>query len=358
MKVIEVNNNQGGFPFIIAGPCSAETESQVIETAKALEKNERVKLFRAGVWKPRTRPNNFEGNGTQALQWLRKVKAETRLEPTIEVANAQHVELSLENDIKVLWIGARTTVSPFAVNEIALALEGSDAQLMIKNPVNADLALWLGAIERFEAKGVKVIAAIHRGFTAYDSEYRNAPNWEIPIKLKTELPHMPLICDPSHIGGDRLKIESISQRALDLDFEGLMIETHPNPDEAWSDAKQQITPHTLDLVLGRLKPKKRTSQTSAVTGQLEELRSKLDEIDIQIISKIAERMDLVHSMGELKSSNDLTIFHVERWIEMIEQRIPYAQRKNLDQSFAELMMQIIHHESIRIQTDIYARNKD
>ena len=340
-------------PLIISGPCSAETEEQVISTARKLKQSGKVHAYRAGVWKPRTRPNSFEGVGEKAFPWLKKVKQEIGLPVTIEVANAKHVELALKNEIDILWIGARTTVNPFSVQEIADALKGVDIPVMVKNPINPDLALWIGAFERLNQVGIEKLVAIHRGFSSVNKEYRNAPNWQIPIELKTELPNIPLICDPSHISGDRNKVELIAQKSLDLDFDGLMIESHIDPDKAWSDSKQQITPDKLGEILTDLKFRYQTSDCIEFQSQLEKIRSEIDELDTEFIHLLAKRFDLSTQLGSYKKENNVTIFQLERWKQILNSRIAEAETNNIDSEFMESIIKLIHDESIRLQTQVF-----
>lgn len=343
---------RNGKPFIIAGPCSAETEEQVLNAARNIANRGNADLFRAGIWKPRTRPDSFEGVGEKGLSWLKKVKEETGLPVTVEVANARHVEKALEADIDVLWIGARTTVSPFAVQEIADALRGVNVPVLVKNPINPDLGLWMGALERISNAGIKNFGAIHRGFSTVGGTYRNTPNWEIPIKLKTQIPDLPLITDPSHITGDRYKILDVAQKSLDLEFDGLMIETHPTPDEAWSDAAQQVTPQQLDEILSLLQIRKKTGNSKAFNASLEELRSEIDALDAEILSKLAKRMKIVEEIGEYKRDNHVTILQLERWKEILDTRIPYGEKSGLSRRFTETFLDLIHEASIKVQTDI------
>ena len=339
-------------PFIIAGPCSAETEEQVILSAKALAKNKKVKALRAGIWKPRTRPNSFEGVGEEGLQWLTTAQKETGLPAAIEVANASHVEKALKHGIKILWVGARTTVNPFSVQEIADALVGTDIPIMVKNPINPDVNLWIGAIERIHKAGIKKMVAIHRGFSSYDKRYRYAPHWEVPIKLKTELPHLPLICDPSHITGIRANVADVAQKALDLDMDGLMVEVHPAPDEAWSDAKQQLNFDAFNQMLQHLSFRSSSSESIEFTTRLEELRAIIDEIDADLLSKMAERMNVVKEIGSYKKKNDVTILQLDRWKEILDTRLAFGTAKDIDHMFLERFLHLMHDESIRLQNDL------
>lgn len=344
---IELNSK----PFVIAGPCSAETEEQVLESAIAI-KNMGLNIFRAGIWKPRTRPNTFEGVGSKGLDWLKIVKKETGMLIATEVANFKHVYDSLKAGVDILWIGARTTSNPFAVQEIADVLKGLDIPVLIKNPVNPDVDLWIGAIERFQNAGLTNIGAIHRGFSGFEkSIYRNTPQWQIPIELKTRIPGIPLICDPSHIAGNRELIHSLSQKALDLNFDGLMIETHPNPDNAWSDAKQQITPGSLKDLLNKLiireeKPKGISLET------IEDLRFKIDECDDELLNILERRMQLVDNIGLYKKENNMTILQSGRWDQVLGKSIEKGLQKNLNEEFISDIFRIIHQESINKQTEI------
>jgi chorismate mutase len=342
----------GKRPFVIAGPCSAETREQVIDVCKSIAVNGNVSMLRAGIWKPRTRPNSFEGLGEEALPWLIEAGKLTGLPTCTEVANKQHVEAALKAGVDVLWIGARTTVNPFAVQEIAEAIAGSDVSVMIKNPVNPDLQLWLGAFERFEALGIKDLVAIHRGFSVYNHpKYRNVPSWEIPIGLKEHRPDIAIICDPSHIAGKRDLLLEVSQKALDLNFEGLMIETHPNPDEAWSDAAQQVTADGLKSILDRLVLRSQ-SLAPDVADLIQEIRVEVGAIDDQLYELFAKRMKLSEEVGVLKRKNNITILQQDHWSKLIAERIKNRNDYNLSEDFVRKMMDAIHQESIRHQTRI------
>jgi chorismate mutase len=337
-------------PWVIAGPCSAESEQQVLSTAGELAGCPHVKVFRAGVWKPRTRPNTFEGVGKVGLQWLRAVKAETSLLTTTEVANAQHIELCLDNDIDILWIGARTTVNPFMVQEIANALKGVDVPVLVKNPINAELGLWLGAIERLYQAGIKKLAAIHRGFSTFvETEYRNSPNWRIPIELKRLLPNLPIICDPSHIGGSRDFIEPISQTALDLGIEGLMIETHIDPDRALSDSKQQITPKALIELLNKLRARSTTITDEDVKAKIARLRTEISHVDSQIIQDLAERFRWVEEIGKLKQQHNISVLQINRWENLLKDHIAKAKQLDLDSEFIKAVFELIHAQAVKRQ---------
>lgn len=346
-------------PFIIAGPCSAETREQVLETAAALAKLN-VHLFRAGVWKPRTRPGSFEGNGTEALQWLQEVKEQYRLPVTIEVAETAHIELALKYGVDVLWIGARTTVNPFQVQHLADALKGVRVPVMVKNPVNPDVDLWQGAIERLEKAGVQEVAAIHRGFSGYSApgDFRNQPNWPIPIELKRRRPGLAMICDPSHVTGNRNRIAEVAQKALDMHFDGLMIETHPHPDEAWSDAAQQVTPQMLGEILSGLII--RDEFTSDMSGQvqLEYLRQLMDNLDAEIIDLLAKRLELSEQVADVKKTCNMTAFQPGRWRDMVEAISKRAETRQLPKEFIVELYEKIHHESIRKQLAVLERKDE
>ncbi|MBN2183141.1 MAG: bifunctional 3-deoxy-7-phosphoheptulonate synthase/chorismate mutase type II [Sedimentisphaerales bacterium] len=337
-------------PWIIAGPCSAESEKQMLSTAKALAGSAHVKVFRAGIWKPRTRPNSFEGVGDVGLKWLRAVKQETSLLTTTEVANAKHVELCLKNGVDILWIGARTTVNPFVVQEIADALKGTDTPVLIKNPINAELGLWLGAIERIYQAGIRKIAAIHRGFSSYEqSQYRNQPHWEIPIELERLLPNLALICDPSHISGDKSLIEQVSQMALDLGIKCLMIETHIEPDKALSDSKQQITPKELARMLKRLRMPEAAPADKQLKAQIAHLRAAISQTDTKIIRDIAERMKLVEQIGRLKHEHNIQVLQLGRWESLLKDHIEKAQKSGLDGEFIKAVFELIHAQAVNKQ---------
>lgn len=338
--------------LIVAGPCGAETREQVLETAKGLAAISQVKLFRAGIWKPRTRPNSFEGVGEEGLKWLNEVQQQYKLKTTVEVANAQHVELALKYKVDVLWIGARTTVNPFSVQEIADAVKGVDIPVMIKNPIHADLHLWIGALERINNAGITKLAAIHRGFHfAGKSKYRNKPMWEIAIELKTLLPDLPIICDPSHIGGKRDLIEPIAQKALNLGMNGLMIETHPHPEKALSDAAQQITPIELSDLLGRLIFPDTQSSDVEFSNKLKSLRSMIDEVDDELINLLAKRLQIIEEIALYKKDQNITVFQLERWQEILRTRSQWAEKLGVSRHHIEKICQILHEESIRVQNE-------
>lgn len=339
-------------PLVIAGPCSAETESQVLGIAHEL-KNSDVSIFRAGIWKPRTRPGNFEGVGSIGLKWLQKVKKETGLLVTTEVANANHVKIALDHDIDVLWIGARSTVSPFIVQEIADALKNTDKIVLLKNPVNPDLSLWYGGIERLYTANIKKLGVIHRGFSTYSkTKFRNNPEWQIPIELQNKFPDLPLICDPSHICGRRDIIKQTSQKALDLNFDGLMIETHNDPDNAWSDAAQQITPKTLINLMKDLVIRKESLEEKSFINELENLRIKIDNADSQILDIIGNRMKVSEEIGKIKKNQNVAILQSARWNDILEKMISDGKEKGLSEDFILKIFKAIHQESINHQEKI------
>ena len=339
-------------PLVIAGPCSAETEDQVLKIAHDL-KNTDVSIYRAGIWKPRTRPGMFEGVGAIGLKWLDKVKKETGLLTATEVANASHVKLALEYDIDVLWIGARSTVSPFIVQEIADALKDTDKIILVKNPVNPDLSLWLGGLERLYSANIKKLGVIHRGFSTYEkSKYRNNPEWQLPIELQNRFPDIPLICDPSHIAGRRDILQDISQTALDLNFDGLMIETHTDPDNAWSDAAQQITPDVLVKMMEDLKIRTLTSDEADYKNQLNTLRTQIDVIDHGILETLGKRMKVAVSIGELKKKKNVAVLQTKRWNEILGNMILEGEKKGLSEEFVLKMFKAIHQESINNQEEV------
>ncbi|MEK7432263.1 MAG: bifunctional 3-deoxy-7-phosphoheptulonate synthase/chorismate mutase type II [Cyanobacteriota bacterium] len=339
-------------PILISGPCSAESAEQVMETCVNLAKYN-VNMLRAGVWKPRTRPNNFEGHGTPALEWIVNAGKATNLPVTIEVATAKHVMEALEAGIDVLWIGARTTVNPFAVQEIADALKGVDIPVMVKNPINPDLELWLGAFERLNNSGITKLAAIHRGFSSYEKgKYRNEPHWEIPIELKRRFPELRLICDPSHITGDRQYLLEVSQEAMDLNYDGLMIESHRDPSVALSDAKQQLTPDALGEMMKKIVLRKVSTENAQFNNKLEELRSKINKIDDQIVDILSERMKVARDIGTYKKENNITILQPSRWDEIIMKKLEQSKNKGLSEKFITELFQSIHNESIMRQNEI------
>lgn len=347
-----LDNMQLTHPLVIAGPCSAESEEQVLEVAHELKKTDAT-VFRAGIWKPRTRPGTFEGNGVKALPWLQKVKKETGLLIAVEIANAQHAKLAIEFDVDILWLGARTTVNPFAVQEIADAIQGTDKIVLVKNPINPDLDLWIGAIERLHKMGVTNLGAIHRGFSSFrKSKYRNIPSWQIPIDLKSKYPTLPIINDPSHICGNREGIFEVSQTALDLKFEGLMIETHCHPDDAWSDAKQQITPARLVEIMNTLRVRKDSFEEEEYISKLDAFRQEINSKDDQLLETLSERMQIVESIGKAKKEANVAVLQNTRWNEILSKVIEKGQEQGLNQDFIEKIFKAIHQESIAHQEKI------
>ncbi len=342
-------------PLVISGPCSAESEDQLIQTAHQLAGIRQVNIFRAGIWKPRTRPGDFDGVGEIGLKWLKLVKEQTALLTTVEVANSDHVELALKHDVDILWIGARTVVNPFSVQAIAEALSGVNIPIMIKNPVNPDLKLWLGAIERFNKLGINKLIAIHRGFHYFEkSPFRNAPMWEIPIELKRIVPSLPIIVDPSHICGRRELIETIAQKALDLEMDGLMIESHLDPENATTDAAQQITPANLQKLLDKLVIRKKTGDIN-FQHKLEELRTEVDKLDGELIQILSKRMEIIDEIGEYKRENAITILQMKRWAGIIKDRMSIGIHMGLDNIFLKKLLNLIHKESIQRQEDIFKK---
>ena len=339
-------------PLVIAGPCSAETEEQVFKIAHEL-KNSDVSIYRAGIWKPRTRPGGFEGVGAIGLKWLQKAKAETGLLMATEVANATHVKLALEHGIDVLWIGARTTVNPFAVQEIADALQNTDKIVLVKNPVNPDLALWIGGVERLYNAGIKKLGVIHRGFSTYEkTKYRNIPEWQIAIELQSKFPDLPLICDPSHITGRRDMIQEVSQQALDLNYDGLIIETHCDPDNAWSDAAQQVTPKVLKQIFEDLKVKKTTVDSDGYNTEMIKLRANIDIADSKLLEILGHRMKTAEKIGALKKINNVAVLQNKRWNEILGKMILDGEEKGLSEEFILRLFKAVHQESISHQEKI------
>ncbi len=335
-------------PFVIAGPCSAETEEQVMTTAKQLAQKG-CHMFRAGVWKPRTKPGGFEGNGEKALPWMKAVKEETGMLITTEVATPEHIELALKYGIDVLWIGARTTANPFAMQAIADCLKGVDIPVLVKNPVNPDLELWIGAMERLNQSGIKRLGAIHRGFSSFDKKiYRNLPMWQIPIELRRRIPNLPIICDPSHIGGRRELIAPLCQQAMDLGFNGLIVESHCDPDSAWSDAKQQVTPEVLDYILGLLVIRNETLTTEGI----HELRNQIDELDNNLMDLLAKRMRVCREIGQYKKEHNMTVLQTSRYNEILDKRGAQGALCGMDPSFIKEIFEAIHEESVRQQIEI------
>ena len=340
-------------PLLIAGPCSAESEEQILSTARLIEKDHRAMVYRAGLWKPRTRPGTFEGVGAEGLKWLKKVKEETRLLTATEVARGEHVKQAIDAGVDILWIGARTTVNPFSVQEIADALKGYDVPVLVKNPINPDIQLWIGALERINQAGITKLGAIHRGFSPLSqSIYRNDPTWKIPVELKRLLPELPIVCDPSHIGGARDLIEPVSQMAFDLQMEGLMIETHIDPSVALSDAKQQVTPATLTKILDDIIWRHANTSNKEFAHQLAILRNEIDDVDVELINLLANRMNIVDKIADHKKENNVTILQVSRYEEILKKRLKQAEVKSLRGDFVKAIFEQIHQNSIRRQEEI------
>jgi chorismate mutase len=339
-------------PLVIAGPCSAESEEQVLDTAKQL-KEQGITIFRAGIWKPRTRPNAFEGVGSIGLDWLKTVQQEVGLMVSTEVANVKHVYEALRTGVDIIWIGARTSANPFAMQDIADALKGVDIPVFVKNPVNPDVDLWMGAIERIQGAGITKVGAIHRGFSSFDkSRYRNMPQWQLPIELRRKMPDLPMICDPSHIAGRRDILLEISQKAMDLNYDGLIIETHNNPDKAWSDAKQQITPVELKKLLDSIVLRHREIDNNISLDTLDDLRVQIDNYDDKMLSILDGRMKVVEKIGEYKRDNNLTILQPDRWNAILDKIHEKGKNKNFSEEFLTKLFKAIHQESINKQTQI------
>ena len=335
-------------PFVIAGPCSAETEEQVMTTALELA-SKGCHNFRAGVWKPRTKPGGFEGNGEKALPWMKRVKDETGMLITTEVATPEHVELALKYGMDVLWIGARTTANPFAMQALADALKGVGIPVFVKNPVNPDIELWIGALERLNMAGIKRLGAIHRGFSSFDKKiYRNLPMWQIPIELRRRIPNMPIICDPSHIGGRRDLIAPLCQQAMDLGFDGLIVESHCDPDKAWSDAAQQVTPDVLDYILSLLVIRDENTTTEGIT----QLRKQIDELDNDLMQLLAKRMRVCREIGQYKKEHNMTVLQAQRYNEILDKRGAQGALCGMDSDFVKAIFEAVHEESVRQQMEI------
>lgn len=335
-------------PVVIAGPCSAETEEQVMETAKDLAKNG-VRIFRAGIWKPRTKPGGFEGVGSVGLTWLQEVKKETGMLVATEVANKQHVEEALNAGVDVLWIGARTSANPFAMQEIADSLVGADVPVLVKNPVNPDLELWIGAMQRIYNAGIRQIGAIHRGFSAYGKHlYRNMPQWHIPIELRRRMPELTLICDPSHIGGKRELVAPLSQQAMDMGFDGLIVESHCNPDSAWSDKSQQVTPEVLNFILNMLVVRDTTQTTESLTL----LRQQIDQIDNDLLEALSKRMRISREIGQYKKEHSMPVVQTGRYDDILNSRAAAAEELGMNGDFMKTVYQAIHEESVRQQIEV------
>ena len=335
-------------PFVIAGPCSAETEEQVMRTARELA-SKGCHNFRAGVWKPRTKPGGFEGHGEKALPWMKEVKEETGMLVATEVATPEHAELALKYGIDILWVGARTSANPFAMQALADSLKGIDVPVLVKNPVNPDLELWIGALERLNQAGVKRLGAIHRGFSTYDKKiYRNLPMWQIPIELHRRIPDLPIICDPSHIGGNRELVAPLCQQAMDLGFDGLIVESHCEPDKAWSDAKQQVTPDVLDYILSLLVIRSETHTTEGIS----QLRRQIDEIDNQLMELLSKRMRVCREIGQYKKEHNMTVLQAARYTEILEKRGAQGALCGMSPRFVANVFENIHEESVRQQVEI------
>jgi chorismate mutase len=341
-------------PLIISGPCSAETEEQVLETAHRLKATGKVDMLRAGIWKPRTRPGSFEGIGTKGLPWMQRAKKETGLPITVEVATAKQVEDALHFDVDVLWIGARTTVNPFSVQEVADALRGVNVPVLIKNPINPDLELWIGAVERVAKSGIKQIGLIHRGFSSYgNSEYRNAPMWHLAIEMKRRNPDMMMINDPSHICGRRDILQAVAQKAIDLDYDGLIIESHIDPDKAWSDAKQQITPERLAEMLGDIVWRREDIPSEEYHAALEKLRNQINHLDDELMQILSQRMKVAEKIGQYKKENNITILQTNRWNEILETAFAKGEKLGLSKEFITKYFDAVHLESINHQTKVF-----
>ncbi|MBR7018941.1 MAG: bifunctional 3-deoxy-7-phosphoheptulonate synthase/chorismate mutase type II [Prevotella sp.] len=335
-------------PFVISGPCSAETEEQVMTTARQLAMKG-CHNFRAGVWKPRTKPGGFEGNGEKALPWMKAVKEETGMLVATEVATPEHVELCLKYGIDILWIGARTSANPFAMQAIADALQGVDIPVFVKNPINPDLELWIGALERINQAGIKRLGAIHRGFSSYDKKiYRNMPMWQIPIELRRRIPDLPIICDPSHIGGRRELIAPLCQQAMDLGFDGLIVESHCDPDKAWSDAKQQVTPDVIDFILSLLIIRDEKTTTEGIT----QLRKQIDELDNDLMELLSKRMRVCREIGQYKKEHNMTVLQPTRYNEILNKRGAQGTLCGMDSDFVKVVFEAVHQESVRQQMEI------
>ncbi|MBD1425474.1 chorismate mutase [Sphingobacterium arenae] len=343
----------GDKPLIIAGPCSAETEEQVVSTAHLLANTGKVNVLRAGIWKPRTRPGEFEGIGSIGLEWLKRAKAETGLLTATEVATAKHVEEALAAGIDILWVGARSTANPFTVQEIADALQGVDVPVFVKNPVNPDLSLWIGALERINRAGIKKLGAIHRGFSSFEkTAFRNEPMWDLAVQLKSACPELPIVNDPSHICGNRELIPYIAQKAMDMDQQGLIVESHIDPSVAWTDAKQQVTPAALADLLDNLSVRHPESNNPVFDDKLAELRQQIDKLDDAILKQIGDRMKIAEKIGEYKRDNNVTILQVSRWDEILKKRVQLARALSLSEDFAAKYLELLHNESIRKQNEV------
>ena len=348
LQPLNLPSDKGERPIVIAGPCSAETEEQVMTTARQLAAKG-CHIFRAGVWKPRTKPGGFEGNGEKALPWMQEVKRETGMLTATEVATPEHVELALKYGIDILWVGARTSANPFAMQELAESMRGFDGPVLVKNPVNPDIELWVGAMLRLNQAGIKRLGAIHRGFSSCDKKiYRNVPMWQIPIELHRRIPDLPIICDPSHIGGRRDLIAPLCQQAMDLGFDGLIVESHCTPDEAWSDARQQISPDILDYILSLLVVRNEHTTTEG----LRILRSQIDELDNNLMELLARRLRICREIGTFKKEHNMTVLQAGRYNEILQKRGAQASLCGMDAEFAARIFELIHEESVRQQLKI------
>lgn len=357
IEPVVINGKELELPIIISGPCSAESEEQVMQTGRQLAEMG-ISVFRAGIWKPRTRPGGFEGLGAVALPWLKKLKEETGLIIATEVANTYHIKQALDHDVDILWVGARTTANPFAVQELADYLAGKNIPVFVKNPVNPDIDLWTGALERFNKAGLKMMVAIHRGFSVYgQSLYRNKPQWGLPIELKRRFPNLPLINDPSHITGRRDLIPAVCQKALDLNFDGLFIESHINPDQALSDKDQQVTPTDLKKILDGLIWRKPQVNGLEIMKDLEDYRTEIDHMDEEIIRTLEARMRVVEKIGEYKLKNKVTIFQSDRWADILKDRTGLGKKLGLSDELVSVVLKAIHQESINRQTKIMNRGE-
>jgi len=340
-------------PVIISGPCSAETEEQTLETCRRVAATGKVDVLRAGIWKPRTRPSSFEGVGTEALKWLKQAKQETGLPIAVEVANLNHVFDALKAGVDILWIGARTTVNPFSVQEIANALEGTDATVFVKNPINADLELWTGALERLNKAGITKLGLIHRGFAQHgNSIYRNEPKWQLAVEMKLRFPDVPMLCDPSHIAGNRELLPAISQQALDMNYDGLMIESHIDPDQAWSDRQQQVSPEQLEAILSHLTVRRSEVPDAELNEKLEMLRRQIDMVDDELLELLGKRMKIAEEIGMVKKEKGVTILQTGRWEEIIEKASLKGKLQGLSERFMIRYLNAIHQESIDHQHEV------
>ncbi|HUS87575.1 MAG TPA: bifunctional 3-deoxy-7-phosphoheptulonate synthase/chorismate mutase type II [Bacteroidales bacterium] len=363
MKIIPIKNWFGDFesdPLIIAGPCSAESEEQVMETAALLKATYPPAVFRSGLWKPRTRPGSFNGIGHKGMRWLRKVKEEFGFRIAVEAAIPKHIEECLKGDVDIIWIGARTSSNPYSIEEIAAVLKGVDIPVLVKNPLTPDIDLWIGAIERIYSAGINKIAAVHRGFSPFErTVYRNMPKWEIPIELRRRYRDLPVICDPSHISGDASLVPEVAQRAMDLNMSGLMIEVHYNPSEALSDSRQQLKPDAYSDLMNNLIIRKARLDDPVIMDYLEELRDQVDSIDHQLIELLSRRMELSDLIGEHKCKNNMAVLQMERWLEILKTRISQARKMKVGPNFTENFLKLVHEESIRRQTEVMGklRNK-